>query len=50
MHHGIVMANLNEYSAASRSPARPGEEEPHHGRPEHRKHRPVEQKETRQCR
>jgi hypothetical protein len=50
MHFDVVMANLYEYSPASRSPARRSEEEPHCGRPEHRKYRPANQKETRQCR
>jgi hypothetical protein len=36
--------------AASRNPACRDEEEPNYRRPEHRKHRPAAQKETRQCR
>jgi hypothetical protein len=50
MAYGLVMANLNEYPAASRSPSRRGEEEPQYGRPEHRKHKPDDQMEARQCR
>jgi hypothetical protein len=50
MAYDLVMANLNEYPAASRSPSRRGEEESHYGRPEYRKHKPDDQMEARQCR
>jgi hypothetical protein len=50
MAYGLVMANLNEYPAASRSPSRRGEEEPQYGRPEHRKHKLADQMEASQCR
>jgi hypothetical protein len=50
MAYGLVMANLNEYPAASRTPSRRGEEEPQYGRPEHRKHKPADQMEASQCR